>query len=161
MPDGQISADDPRAADVRALLQRHLDFNRSNTPPEHIHALDVDGLADPAITFVSFRQDGELLGVGALKRLDRQHAELKSMHTAQAARGRGVGRAILGHLLGIARERGCRQVSLETGTMPEYAPARAMYASAGFRPCGPFGGYQPSPSNSFMTLRLDGPDPAG
>lgn len=161
MPDGEISADDPRAADVRALLQRHLEFNRSNTPPEHIHALDVDGLVDPAITFVSFRQGGELLGVGALKQLDGQHAELKSMHTAQAARGRGIGRAILGHLLGLARERGCRQVSLETGAMPEYAPARAMYASAGFRPCGPFGGYRPSPSNSFMTLRLDGPDAAG
>ena len=123
-----------------------------------MHALDVDGLLDPAVTFFSFRRDGELLGVGALKQLDRHHAELKSMHTTQAARGRGVGRAILGHLIGVARERGCRRVSLETGSMDAFAPARSLYASAGFRPCGPFAGYSPSPSSTFMTLSLDAPD---
>src|SRR5487761_1612393 len=159
-PAGRIAPDDPRTPDVRALLRRHLEFNRSHTPPADVHALDVSGLLHPAVTFVSFRRDGELLGVGALKRLDGGHAELKSMHTAEAARGRGIGRAILGHLIGMARGRGCHRVSLETGSMPAYAPARSLYASAGFVPCGPFGDYAPSPSSTFMTLALNGADPA-
>lgn len=95
-----------------------------------------------------------LLGVGALKQLDRRHAELKSKHTAQAARGQGVGRAVLGHLIGVARERGCRRVSPETGSMDAFALARSLYASAGFRPCEPFGDYSPSRSSTFMTLSL-------
>jgi putative acetyltransferase len=160
VPVGEITPDDPRADDVRELLQRHLAFAHANTPPEDVHALDVDGLLDPAVTLFSFRRDGELLGVGALKQLDRHHAELKSMHTAQAARGRGVGRTMLGHLIGVARERGCRRVSLETGSMDAFAPARSLYASAGFRPCGPFGDYSASQSSTFMTLSLDAPDSA-
>ncbi len=154
MPEGEISVDDPRAADVRDLLERHLAFANSHTPPEDVHALGIDGLLDPAVTFFSFRRDGELLGVGALKRLDDHHAELKSMHTAQVARGRGIGRAMLDHLIAAARARGFRRVSLETGSMPAFAPARALYANAGFRPCGPFGDYRPSPNNTFMTMSL-------
>ncbi len=156
MPEGEISVDDPRADDVRKLLQRHLAFARANTPPEGVHALDMDGLLDPAVTFFSFRRDGELLGVGALKQLDRHHGELKSMHTAQAARGRGIGRAMLDHLIGVARERGCLRMSLETGSMDAFAPARSLYANAGFRPCGPFGDYRPSRTSTFMTLSLEG-----
>lgn len=152
---GKISVDDPRLPDVRALLERHLAFSLSVTPPEHSFALDVDGLLDPAITFCSYRADGELLGVGALKRLDAGHAEIKSMHTARAARGRGVGRAMLGHLLDLARRHGYRRVSLETGTTIEFAPARALYRSAGFVACEPFAGYRPSQDNCFMTLALD------
>ena len=147
--------DDPRTDDVRALLERHLAFALETTPPEHAFALDVDGLIDPAVTFYSLRADGELLGIGAIKQLDLEHGEIKSMHTAQAARGRGVGRAVLGHLLDVARSRGYRRVSLETGTMAEFAPARALYASAGFIACGPFAGYQPSEDNCFMTLPLE------
>ena len=147
--------DDPRTDDVRALLERHLAFALETTPPEHAFALDVDGLIDPAVTFYSLRADGELLGIGAIKQLDLAHGEIKSMHTAQSARGRGVGRAVLGHLLDVARSRGYRRVSLETGTMAEYAPARALYASAGFIACGPFAGYQPSEDNCFMTLPLE------
>jgi putative acetyltransferase len=157
--DGEISADDPRAPDVRALLNRHMTAMLAATPPEHAFALDADGLLDPAVTFYSFRADGELLGVGALKQLDPEHAEIKSMHTAVAARGRGVGRAMLNHLLGVARSRAYRRVSLETGTMEEFAPARALYASAGFTACGPFADYQPSEDNCFMTLELDAPAP--
>jgi putative acetyltransferase len=142
---------------VRALLGRHMATMLAATPPEHAFALDVDGLLDPAVTFFSFRADGELLGVGALKQLDAEHAEIKSMHTAAAARGRGVGRAMLNHLLGVARSRGCRRVSLETGTMAEFAPARALYQSAGFALCGPFADYRPSEDNCFMTLELDAP----
>jgi putative acetyltransferase len=152
---GEIAVDDPRSPDVRALLERHMAFALSTTPPEHSFALDVDGLLDPGITFCSYRANGELLGVGALKRLDAGRAEIKSMHTALAARGRGVGRAILNHLLGLARDRGYRRVYLETGTMVEFAPARALYTSAGFVACGPFADYQPSEDNCFMTLGLD------
>jgi putative acetyltransferase len=154
MDSGLIAVDDPRRKDVRALLERHLAFALETSPPEHAFALDVDGLLDPAISFYSLRSDGELLGIGAIRQLDLEHGEIKSMHTARAARGRGVGRAVLGHLLDVARSRGYRRVSLETGTMAEFAPARALYASAGFIACGPFAGYQPSEDNCFMTLPL-------
>jgi putative acetyltransferase len=151
---GLIAIDDPRADDIRALLERHLAFARSLSPPEDIHALDVDGLVDSAITFFSFRGGGRLLAVGALKRLDAEHAEVKSMHTAEAARGRGIGRAMLEHIIGVARRRGFRRLSLETGSMAGFVPARTLYASAGFEECGPFGDYRPSPNSTFMTLRL-------
>lgn len=157
MQDGVIAADDPRAADVQELLRRHLEFSRAHTPPEHAFALGLAGLLDPAITFCSFRRGGELLAVGALRQLSGGHAEIKSMHTAEAARGLGIGRAMLAHLIGLARARGCTRVSLETGTMAAYAPARALYTSAGFRPCGPFGDYQASPDNTFLTLALGSP----
>ncbi|MDQ3644319.1 MAG: GNAT family N-acetyltransferase [Actinomycetota bacterium] len=157
MPEGEITIDDPRADDVRELLERHLAFAHLHSPPEDVHALDVDGLVDSGVTFFSFRLKGELLGVGALKRLDGRHAEVKSMHVAQMARGRGIGRAMLEHLLDVARERGFRRVSLETGSMPAFAEARSLYASAGFRPCGPFGDYGPSPNSTLMTLSLNHP----
>lgn len=150
-----IDLDDPRRDDVRSLLEQHLAFCNEVTPPEDVHALDLDGLLDPLITFFSLRVDGELLGVGALKQLDREHAELKSMHTARAARGRGVGRAIVDHLLAVAAARGVRRVSLETGSMAAFDPARSLYAGAGFVPCGPFGDYGPSPNSAFMTVLLD------
>lgn len=156
MRDGEIAVDDPRSADIRELLERHLTFARTHTPPRDVHALDIDGLLDPAVVFYSYRLDGRLLGVGALKQLDLRHAELKSMHTAAEARGRGVGRAMLNHLIAVARDRGCHRVSLETGTMAAFNPARALYASAGFEPSGPFADYLPSPSNTFMTLSLSG-----
>lgn len=151
-----IEPDDPRRDDVRSLLERHLAFANEHTPPEHIHALDLSGLLEPTITFFSLRVDGELLGVGALKQLDPQHAELKSMHTLEAARGQGIGRAIVDHLLGVAAARGVRRVSLETGTMDGFAPARSLYTRVGFTACGPFADYEPSPSNTFMTLILEG-----
>ena len=161
MPEGEISIDDPRAADVRALLERHLAFANLHSPPEAVHALDVAGLLDPAITFYSFRLNGELLAVGALRRLDEEHAELKSMHTTEEARGRGIGRAMLDHLLGVARERGFRRVSLETGSMAAFAPARDMYTKAGFTECAPFGDYFVSPNSTCMTLSLEGKTYAG
>ena len=150
-----IAVDDPCRPDVRTLLERHRAFALGQTPPEHSFALDADALGDPAITFFSFRDSGRLLGIGAIKRLGPDHAEIKSMHTDQAARGRGIGRAMLTHLLEVARTRGFRRVSLETGTTAAFAPARALYHSAGFTSCGPFAGYQPSEDNLFMTLELD------
>ena len=150
-----IAEDDPRAGDVTALLARHLAFAHATTAPEDVFALDVDALVDPDVAFFSCRDDdGAVLGVGALKRLDAGHAEIKSMHTAEEARGRGVGRAMVEHLLAAARERGFERVSLETGAGPAFAPARALYARAGFTPCGAFGGYVPSPNSAYMTRTL-------
>lgn len=151
---GEIAIDDPRAPDVRRLLATHLAFARAPTPPEDAHALDVDGLCDPAVTFFSFRREGALLGVAALQRLDPEHAEVKSMHTVEAARGRGIGRRMLEHLIAVAREAGYKRVSLETGSMAEFAPARALYANAGFELCEPFGAYRASPNSTYMTLWL-------
>jgi putative acetyltransferase len=150
----QIAADDPRKPDVRGLLDRHLEFALAQTPPEHSFALDVPGLLDPAVTLFSFRAGGSLLGIGAIKHLDSQHAEIKSMHIAEAARGRGIGTSMLAHLLGVAHARGFRRVSLETGTTAAFAPARALYQGAGFVVCGPFAGYQATEDNLFMTLEL-------
>jgi putative acetyltransferase len=150
----EIAEDDPRTDDVSALLGRHLAFARATTRPEDVFALDVDRLVDPAVTFFSLRAGGAVLGVGALKRIDDGHAEVKSMHTVQEARGRGVGRALVEHLIEVARERGYRRVSLETGSGPAFAPARRLYSGAGFEPCEAFGDYRPSPNSSYMTLEL-------
>ena len=159
MPRGLISTDDPLADDVRELLERHLAYAKATTAPEDVHALEVEALLDPSVTFFSFRADCELLGVAALQRLDGEHAEIKSMHTAEAARGQGIGRAMVDHLIGVARESGYRRVSIETGAGPAFAPARRLYASASFVPCGPFAGYGPSPASAYMTLSLDAPGP--
>jgi putative acetyltransferase len=158
--EGKISIDDPRAEDVRELLERHLAFAHAHTRPEDVHALDVEALLDPAVTFFSLRRDGELLAVAALKQLDERDAELKSMHTAGNARGRGIGRAMVDHLIGVARERGLRRVSLETGAGAAFAPARSLYVHAGFVRCGPFGDYDRSRNSTFMTLSLNRPAPA-
>ena len=156
MPNLVIARDDPAAPDVQELLRRHLAFAHEHSPPEDVYALDSETLAlDIGVKFFSARLQGELLGVGALRRLDASHAEIKSMHTSAAARGRGVGRAMLEHLLAVARDAGYQRVSLETGTMAAFAPARALYASAGFTPCPPFGDYRVSPNSVCMTLPLN------
>ena len=154
MTEGEIAIDDPDAPDVRRLLAVHLTFARAPTPPEDAHALDADGLLDPAVTLFSFRRDGVLLALGALKRVDAEHAEVKSMHTAEAARGRGIGRRMIEHLIAVAREAGYGRLSLETGSMAAFAPARALYASVGFQPCEPFAAYRESVNSTYMTLRL-------
>jgi len=149
-----IRVDDPRRPQVRALLERHLGFCLTETPPEHSFALDVDGLLDQRVTFVSFRDGDTVLGVAAIKELDQGHAEIKSMHTAAEARGRGVGRALLAHLLETARARGYRRICLETGTTPGFAAARALYESVGFLPTGPFADYPVTGDNCFYALTL-------
>ncbi len=146
---------DPRVADVRGLLDQHLLFTHETSPPEDRHALDLLGLLDPAVTLFSARTAGELLAIAALKELDPTHGELKSMHTAVEVRGRGIGRAMLHHILGVARQRGHLRLSLETGSMEAFAPARALYTSAGFSLCGPFADYPSSPNSTFMSLPLD------
>jgi putative acetyltransferase len=149
-----IAVADPDADDVRALLDRHLAFASAESPPEHVHALPGAAWTDPGLTLFGARRDGSLLGVGAIRRLDDTHAELKAMHTRAEARGQGVGQAMLAHLLRVARARGYHRVSLETGTMAAFAPARAMYRKAGFRPCPPFGAYTVNPYSVCMTLAL-------
>ena len=149
-----IAVADPDADDVRALLDRHLAFASGESPPEHVHALPGAAWTDPDLTLFEARRDGSLLGVGAIRRLDDTQAELKAMHTRAEARGQGVGQAMLAHLLRVARARGYHRVNLETGTMAAFAPARAMYRKAGFRPCPPFGAYTVNPYSVCMTLAL-------
>jgi SAM-dependent methyltransferase/GNAT superfamily N-acetyltransferase len=150
-----IDVDDPEAPDVRDLLTTHLAFSRETTPAEYSFALDAAQLLEPGVTFFSARRSGELVGVAALQQLDETHGELKSMHTKEADRRRGIGRALVEHILIFARRRGYRRVSLETGTTDEFLAARALYASMGFEPSEPFANYRPSPYNTFMTLGLD------
>jgi putative acetyltransferase len=148
---------DPRIDDVRQLIEHHLKFGRLHSPPQDAHALEVDDLLDPVVTLFSIRRHGgKLVAIGALKRLDDRHAELKTMHTAEHVRGLGIGRAMLDHLLTVARERGFERVSLETGVMEAFAPARSLYLSAGFAPCEPFGDYRPSPNTTYMTMSVSG-----
>ncbi len=154
VPEATIATDDPYAPDVRELLEAHLAFTRGSSPPEAVHALEIDGLAEPGVTFFSHRLGGELLGVAALRELDPAHAEIKSMHTAAGARGRGVARALLSHLLAVARSRGYHRLSLETGSQSAFQAARALYASEGFTPCEAFGNYPPSKHSVFMTRRI-------
>jgi putative acetyltransferase len=154
MADEQITIDDPSAPDVRRLLTIHLTFARGQTPPEDAHALDVEELLDPAVTFFSLRREGALLAVAALKRLDAHHAEVKSMHTVEAARGDGIGRRMIEHLIAVARAAGYERLSLETGSMAAFAPARALYASVGFEPSRPFADYRESVNSTYMTLHL-------
>lgn len=124
------------------------------TPPESIHALGVDALRSPGVTFWSVWEGDDLLGCGALKELGAKTGEVKSMRTAQAHRGRGVGRRMLGHLITEAKKRGYDSLYLETGVMPEFAPARALYLKYGFRFCGPFVDYTDDPNSVFMTKKL-------
>jgi putative acetyltransferase len=143
--------DDPR---VVALLETHVTRARAETAPGSAHALDLSGLRAPEVTFWSVWDGEELVGVGALKRLSAEHGEIKSMHTAQAARGRGVGSVLLRHIMAAARRRGMRRLSLETGSWAYFLPARALYARHGFVECGPFGDYREDPNSVFMTLPL-------
>ena len=149
-----VAESDPRAHDVVALLEVHLALMRRISPPGHVHALDLDGLTLPEVTFLTARSDGELLGVGALKQLDEARAEIKSMHTASLARGRGVGRLLADHIVGLARGRGVVWLGLETGTQPEFEAARSLYRTFGFTTCEPFGSYTVNPYSTCMSLDL-------
>lgn len=155
MPGMIIGLDDPRRSDIRALLESHLALMRQVSPPEHVHALDIDGLLAPTVSFYSLRENELLLGVGALKELDHRHGEIKSMHTRSDQRGRGLGRLMLDHLLTTARSRRYQRVSLETGTMDEFAPARDLYTSTGFEVCEPFADYWVNQYSVCMTLALE------
>jgi putative acetyltransferase len=139
---------------VEALIRHHRDEARATTPSCNAHSLDSTGLADPSVRFFSAWEGDTLLGIGAIKELSPDHAEFKSMRTAPDQLRRGVARAMLAHLIGVARERGYTRLSLETGTAPMFAPANAMYEAAGFVDCDAFSHYPASPHNRFMTLML-------
>lgn len=149
-----IESADFERADLRDFLQAHLDDIEPTAPPESRHALDLSGLREPGVRMWLARLDDALVGTVALKNLTPTHDELKSMRTDPAARGNGVASALLEHALDDARTRGIAQVSLETGSMAFFDPARALYRKYGFTECGPFGSYLPDPNSTFMTRRL-------
>ena len=140
--------------DVRALLAQHFAEMRAGSPPEACHVLPIDGLRDPAISFFTLREGGMLLGCGALKRLDPGHGEVKSMRTADSALGRGVGKAMLDHLLATARTEGMTRLSLETGSTEQFAAANRLYEKEGFERTGPFGDYADTPFTRFFTREI-------
>jgi putative acetyltransferase len=142
---------DPRS---QALVRRHLAGMHENSPAESVHAFDINALRQPGVTFWTGSLGGEPVVMGALRELDRDNGELKSMRVADAWLGRGLGRRMLEHLMSQARDRGLRQLWLETGTTPAFAPAIRLYESAGFIACGPFGSYTDDPFSRFMTRRL-------
>ena len=150
----EIRVDDLSGDATRALITAHLAGMHDTSPPESVHALDLDGLRDPAITFWSAWSGAELAGIGALKRLDAQRGELKSMRVDDRFRGTGVGRALLRHIVEEARGRGMTSLWLETGSTAEFLPAKRLYESEGFVECGPFEGYALDPFSIFLTRTL-------
>lgn len=150
----EIIVDDLSGPAIAAFLTQHVEQMRAITPPESKHALDLDGLRRPEITFWSVFDGGSIAGCGALKRLDAGHAELKSMRTAPARQRTGVASLLLEHIIGQARRMGFTRMSLETGAAEFFLPARRLYEKFGFEYCQPFADYTASPHNVFMTRAL-------
>lgn len=150
----KIHIDDLNHPAIHALLEEHLQSMYEQSPRESVHALDLDRLRDPSITFWSAWDGDQLLGCGALRELDAGHGEIKSMRTPNALRRRGAGRALLDHIVGVARERGYERLYLETGSQHSFRPAQRLYESAGFTACAPFGDYKEDRHSLFMTLAL-------
>src|SRR5437588_1517766 len=151
----EIRLDDLAGAEIRALLAEHLQNMHQLSPPESVHALDVSALLQPEITFWTAWSEGELLGCGALKELSPVHGEVKSMRTASAHRRKGVARALLQHILAEARRRSYTRLSLETGSMPAFEPARRLYESFGFQYGPPFADYTEDPHSVFLFRTLE------
>ncbi|PKQ17224.1 MAG: GNAT family N-acetyltransferase [Actinobacteria bacterium HGW-Actinobacteria-8] len=155
----RISIEDPATPDIASLLEQHLAVTKETAPPESCHALDATELRAPHITFLATRDnDGMLLGMGALADLGDGHGEIKSMHTASGARGRGVAAAVLTRLIEIARESGHTRLSLETGTQDFFDPAHRLYERHGFTECEPFDSYVADPHSRFYALVLESQD---
>lgn len=154
MPNFTIKLDDLMSPQIAELLADHLREMNEHSPPDSVHALDLENLRRPEITFWSIWDGEELVGCGALKELDEKHAEIKSMRTDPKYRGRGAGKLMLRHILDQAKQCGYQRLSLETGSMAAFEPARRLYAAHGFTPCGPFADYTLDPHSVFMTLEL-------
>lgn len=150
----RITIDDLSGPRIAEFLGEHIAEMRAVTPPESMHALDLDGLRQPEITFWSVFGDGTLVGCGAIKALDASHAEIKSMRIAPSHRQRGVASTLLRHILSEAKQREFSRVSLETGSFEFFEPARRLYLAYGFELCRPFAGYKPDPNSVFMTRTL-------
>ncbi len=153
----EIRPDDP---EVAPLVARHLALMRASSPACSVHAMDAGAMIEAGLRFFALVEEGRPVAMGALKRLSAGHGEIKSMHVAEAARGRGLARAMLARLLDAAREAGLSRVSLETGAQPAFAPARTLYKGAGFVFCPPFEGYEADPNSVFLTRRLGETAPA-
>lgn len=149
-----IKVDDLMGSEITAFLEEHVREMRSVSPPESTYALDLDGLRKPEITFWTAWEDNRLVGCCALKQLEQGHAEVKSMRVSAQDRGRGIASRLVEHLIAEGRTRGYQRLSLETGTMPFFQPARTLYAKFEFTPCGAFGSYTAGPNNVFMTRPL-------
>lgn len=149
-----IAIDNLESGDVIELLQEHMQDMLVTSPPESVHALDVKALEAPDITFFSGRKEERLLGCVAIKKLSAFHAELKSMRTVSHSRNSGVASKLLVHVLEVAKSRGYEKISLETGSMAYFKPARSLYKKYGFRYCEPFAGYDYDPNSKFMTISL-------
>ena len=149
-----IAEEHPLAPDLALLFDRHTADMHADTPPESIHMMDRSALVTPAIRFFVLRDGGQPLAMGAFRRIDATHAEIKSMHVLAEARGRGLSKAMLDHLVATARADGFSRLSLETGIQPTFIAARALYARAGFADCPPFEGYCEDPNSVFMTKVL-------
>ncbi|MFT8323084.1 MAG: GNAT family N-acetyltransferase [Bacillus sp. (in: firmicutes)] len=149
-----IKKDDLTGPEVIELLMDHLQSMAVHSPPESRHALDVEGLRKPEITFWSAWEENDLVGCGALKELNAQHGEIKSMKTSSSHLRKGVAQQLLQHIIGEAKRRGYRRLSLETGSMDAFEPARRLYSNLGFQYCNPFSHYSEDPNSVFMTLEL-------
>ena len=150
----RIEVDDLGGAAIRALLEEHLRNMREVSPPDSVHALDLDALKASDVTFWTAWEGNQLVGCGALKELDSGHGEVKSMRTAGYRRGYGVGRTMLAHIIAIAQSRSYRRLSLETGSMEAFRPARSLYETSGFSYCEPFDDYTDDPNSVYMTMLL-------
>lgn len=150
----KITLDDLTGPEIAALLQEHLDDMRATSPPESVHALDLDRLRQPNIRFWTLWDGNNLAGCGALKWLDAEHAEIKSMRTATPYKQQGIASKILQHLINDAKSTGIKRLSLETGSMDFFNPARMLYSKFGFEICGPFDCYQLDPNSVFMTKKI-------
>ena len=149
-----FALESPLADDLALLFRRHTAEMHADTPPESIHMMPRETLVSPDIDFFVLRRAGVPVGMAALKRLDPAHGEIKSMHVMAEARGAGLSRLMLDHLIDHARRSGLSRLSLETGAQPGFAAARRLYARGGFVECPPFGAYRPDPNSVFMTLTL-------
>ncbi|MFB2719597.1 GNAT family N-acetyltransferase [Shewanella xiamenensis] len=150
----KIILDDLKGPEIAALLTEHLEDMRATSPPESVHALDLDGLRQPNIRFWTLWDGRNLAGCGALKWLDSEHAEIKSMRTAATYKQQGIASKVLQHLINDAKAAGVQRLSLETGSMAFFQPARNLYAKFGFELCGPFADYVLDPNSLFMTKKL-------
>lgn len=149
-----IKVDNLRGPEVAQLLNEHLQDMYAASPPESVHALDLNKLRQPEITFWSVWDGNQLAGCAAIRELDAEHAEIKSMRTANTYRGKGVAVKIMEHILEVAAERNYQRLSLETGPQEFFTPARKLYERFGFEYCGPFGDYEEDPYSTFMTKAL-------
>jgi putative acetyltransferase len=150
----EIKIDDLSGSEIAEFLEEHIREMKSVSPPESKHALDLEGLRKPEVTFWTVWDDSRLIGCGAMKELDANHAEIKSMRITASCRGKGIASMLLQHILNEARLQGYRRISLETGSMPFFEPARNLYAKYGFENCAPFSTYREDPNSVFMTKKL-------